>query len=49
MCTAAMFNKKKGALLVYCIHVSMVLKEQAHDGIMPFLCCPMQRSLVQIP
>ncbi len=24
----------KGALLVYCIHVNVVLKEQAHDEIM---------------
>ena len=42
----------KGALLVRCIHVSMVLKEQKDSGIMPKGCvspmrnvnCPNERS-----
>jgi hypothetical protein len=34
----------KGALLVRCIHVSMVLKEQEDSGMMSTLCCPYERS-----
>jgi hypothetical protein len=34
----------KGALLVRCIHVGMVLKEQEDSGIMPILCCQCERS-----
>jgi hypothetical protein len=34
----------KGALLVRCIHVSLVLKEQADDGIMIIFPCLHERS-----
>jgi hypothetical protein len=34
----------KGALLVRCIHVSLVLNEQADSGIMPIARCLHERS-----